>query len=114
MSEAPRRGRPRGSQTRDRVADILSVAKRATGYELFKVYREVFGSITSRSIYYNLHQGVILDVFELDEIATEAGEYSWGSKAEKKYYTLGRKAKVSVDDELAQHIAKVWSNVRAG
>lgn len=111
---SPRRGRPPGSQTRDRIVEILGVVERATGYDVYKVYREVFGSITSRSIYYNLHQGVLLDVFELDEVAVESGEYSWGSKAEKKYYTLGRKAKQVVDGELAQRIAKVWDAIRQG
>ena len=112
MSEV-RRGRPKGSQTRDRIVEILEVIERATGYDIFKVYREVFGSITSRSIYYNLHQGVVLDVFDLDEVKIESGEYSWGSKAEKKYYTIGRKGTRPVDPELAGHIARVWAHLRS-
>lgn len=106
------RGRPRRSATRDRIAEILAVIERGTGYDIFKVYRQVFGQITSRSIYYNLHQGVLLDLFELDEIATESGSFSWGPKAEKKYYRLGRKAKPMPEDTRDQAIAKTWSSLK--
>lgn len=103
------RGRPKRSATRDRIAEILAVIERGTGYDVYRIYRQVFGSITSRSIYYNLHQGVLLDLFELDEVATESGAYSWGPKAEKKYYRLGRKARPARDDERDQAIARSWS-----
>jgi hypothetical protein len=113
MNPVPvRRGRPKGSRTRDRVGGILSVIERGTGYDVYRIYREVYGSITSRSIYYNLHQGVLLDDFELDEITVESGEYSWGGKAEKKYYKPGRKAKHHVDDDTKQSIARSWSRIR--
>ena len=107
-----RRGRPKGSATRDNVARILSVIERGTGYDVFRIHREVFGPITSRSIYYNLHQGVLLDLFEMDAITVEEGEFSWGGKAEKKYYRLGRKAKRLIDEDLQARIALSWSRIR--
>lgn len=107
-----RRGRPKGSATRDRVGEVLSVIGRGTGYDVFRIYRDVFGSITSRAIYYNLHQGVLLDEFELDEVTVESGEYSWGGKAEKKYYKPGRKAKRIIDEDVKAQIARSWSRIR--
>lgn len=109
---AVRRGRPPGSATRDRVSEILSVIERGTGYDIFRIYRDVFGQITSRSIYYNLHQGVLLDAFEVDAVTVESGEFSWGGKAEKKYYKPGRKARVLTDEDLKGRIARSWSRIR--
>ena len=106
------RGRPKGSRTRDHVGEILSVIERGTGYDVYRIFRDVYGPITSRAIYYNLHQGVLLDQFEYDGVTVESGEYSWGGKAEKKYYKPGRKAKHAVDDELKARIARSWSRIR--
>lgn len=111
MSSIGRRGRPKGSLTRVRIGVILTVIERGTGYDLFRIYREVYGQITSRSIYYNLHQGLLLDEFELDAITIESGEYSWGGKAEKKYYRIGRKSHAQADDDLKERIARAWTAI---
>ena len=91
---------------------MLSVVERATGYDLYRIHRDVYGPISSRSIYYNLHQGVLLDDFEIDEVTVESGEFSWGGKAEKKYYRAGRKLKPLVEPELRERIAHSWTRIR--
>lgn len=107
MAEVKRkRGRPVGSQTRQNMVDILSVMKAATGYDLYKVYIKVYSKITLRTVYYNLHKGTLLDVFKVNIVKTEQGDYSWGPAAEKKYYELGPKAKPSKDKEVLEELRK--------
>ena len=107
--EKRKRGRPVGSQTRQNMVDILSVLKSATGYDLYKVYIKVFSKITLRTVYYNLHKGTLLDIFKVNVVKTEQGNYSWGPQAEKKYYELGPKAKPSKDKELLEAISRAAS-----
>ena len=99
-----RRGRPIGSATRQNIVNILSVLGSATGYDIFKIYRHIYGKITVRSIYYNLHTGVLLDLFSMSDVREEQGSFSWGPKAEKKYYTLTPKAKITADDATLERI----------
>ncbi|PIN76183.1 hypothetical protein COV18_00615 [Candidatus Woesearchaeota archaeon CG10_big_fil_rev_8_21_14_0_10_37_12] len=87
-----KRGRPVKSEIRQNIIEILNVIGKAYGYLIHKYYSELFPACTRENIYYNLRKGVQLEEFELVEVKEEAGEYSWGSVVEKKYYVLGSKA----------------------
>ncbi len=99
-----RRGRPIGSAVRQNVIEILNVLKKAHGYQIYKVYRDLFPKVTLRVIYYHLKKGCDLGEFEIDKVQLEKGDYSWGGEAEKIYYKLGPQAKISGDERVKAYI----------
>ncbi|MBU0756763.1 MAG: hypothetical protein KKF44_01745 [Nanoarchaeota archaeon] len=88
-----KRGRPPNSRIRDNIIEILHFIKKGYGYDIFKIYRQVFPKVTLRSIYYHLNKGVELGLFVFEKVKNEKGDYSWGETAEKIYYSLGHNAK---------------------
>jgi len=87
------KGRPTRSEIRQNLVDILYFLKNGYGYDIYKVYREIFPSVTMRVIYYHLKKGVTIGEFKVDRVQKEEGDYSWGSTVEKIYYALGPDAK---------------------
>ena len=75
-------------------------------YNVFKIYREIFPSVTMRSIYYHMKKGVVLQEFKLTQIKKEEGEYSWGNHAEKIYYELGPNASPLIDPRVKEYFDK--------
>jgi hypothetical protein len=67
--------------------------KKGYGYDIYKVYKEIFPSCTQKSIYYHLSKGVATGEFKINEIKNETGDFSWGTTVEKIYYELGPNAK---------------------
>lgn len=100
------RGRPTFSEVRQNMVDILQIMRRAYGYELAKVYLEIFPKVTKRLFYYHLRKGVELEEFAIDSVEKEKGEYSWGSVAEKTYYTLGSKAEPRSSQRIMDYFDK--------
>jgi hypothetical protein len=98
------RGRPVGSGIRQNVVEILYFLKQGYGYDIYKVYREVFPAVTLRSIYYHLRKGVALDEFKVQKIKLEKGNYSWGESAKKIYYSLGKSAKPTIVEKVKKAI----------
>ena len=86
------RGRPIKSQIRQNIVEILYYLGQGYGYQIAKIYNEVFPLVTQRSVYYHLHKGVITRELEVHKIEEEKGDYSWGPSVEKTYYSLGKKA----------------------
>ena len=78
------RGRPVKSQIRQNIVEILYFMKKGCGYDIYKIYKEIFPSCTQRSIYYHLVKGVETKEFNVGEIKVEKGEYSWGNSVEKR------------------------------
>lgn len=99
-----RRGRPVGSAVRQNLIEILAVVGRAHGYQLYKIYKELFPKVTLRVIYYHLRKGQDLEEFELDKVEKERGDYSWGTEAEKIYYKIGPKAQVLGDERINAYV----------
>jgi hypothetical protein len=83
------RGRPAKSLIRQNIVEILHFMGSGYAYEIAKIYSDIFGSATMRSVYYHLRKGVETQEFVVKEIKRERGEYSWGPEAEKTYYALG-------------------------
>ena len=86
------RGRPVKSQIRQNVVEILFFMKKGHGYEIYKVYRDIFPGVTMRSIYYHLKKGISTEEFEIAEVKKVQGEYSWGPEAQLIYYKLAPRA----------------------
>ncbi len=106
-----KRGRPEKSTIRQNIVNILYVLGEGTGYDIYKVYVKFFGKVTLRSIYYNLHKGVLLDLFSLKEVKKEHGSFSWGSTVEKIYYSVGKKAKISLSEEEINSLKRIIENL---
>lgn len=100
------RGRPLGSDIRQNVIEILYFMKSGYGYEIYKVYREIFPKVTMRVIYYHLRKGLAIEEFAIDKIKKEKGDYSWGGEAEKIYYKLGNNAKAMINSDVKKYFDK--------
>ncbi len=94
-----KRGRPIGSNVRQNLIEIIAFKAPACGYELHKIYCEIFPKTSRENVYYNLRQGVKLGIFNV-EIKKVEGNYSWGKFAEKIFYSLGSKAKPKGDPRV--------------
>lgn len=99
------RGRPVKSIIRENITEIIYFMKKSYGYNIFKVYNNVFPKVTLRSIYYNLKKGVALGDFKIGKISSEKGNYSWGNEAEKIYYVLAN-AKARGDMRVRKYLEK--------
>ena len=99
-----KKGRPVKSEIRQNVVEILHFIQKAYGYEIYKHYVAIFPKVTLRSIYYHLKKGVSLGEFQINKIEKEKGNYSWGSEAEKIYYSLGPNAKPAGNDRVKQYV----------
>ena len=99
-----KKGRPIKSEIRQNVVEILYLTKMAYGYEIYKIYTAIFPKVTLRSIYYNLKKGVDLGEFHVNKVEREKGEYSWGTEAEKIYYSLGPNAKPTGNDRVKEYV----------
>jgi hypothetical protein len=56
------------------------------------MYNQIFVQVTQRSIYYHLRKGVSTGEIEVNRIVEDSGDFSWGQKVEKIFYSLGPKA----------------------
>ena len=83
------RGRPIKTDIRERIAAILQHMNIAYGYQIFKIYRDIFGYISLRNLYYNVKKGMELGEFVVVDVKRENGLFTWGQNVEHKYYTLG-------------------------
>ena len=87
-----KRGRPTKSKIRQNIVEILNHLGKGYGYQICKIYNEVFPTVTQRSIYYHLKKGVFTKEVAVQKIELEKGDFSWGNLVEKTYYTLGSNA----------------------
>ena len=86
------RGRPVKSEIRQNIIEILHYLKKGYGYQICKIYNEIFPEVCQRSIYYHLKKGTQTEEIIVDTIKTEKGDFSWGENVEKTYYQLGSNA----------------------
>ena len=86
------KGRPNKSVIRQNVVEILNYLNKGYGYQIAKIYNEVFPAVTQRSIYYHLRKGIQTKEIRVHKVELEEGNFSWGSMVEKIYYTLGEEA----------------------
>lgn len=102
-----KRGRPVFSQVRANMVEILYVKGRAYGYELAKIYLDIYPKVTKRLFYYHLKKGLSLGEFVVEKVEKEEGEYSWGTVAEKIYYSLGENAEPRGDERVKDYFDEI-------
>ncbi len=83
------KGRPVGNKMRKQIGVLLDKINYSYGYEIYKLYKELFGDTKIRNIYYNLKKGVLEGEYVLIEVKKELGNYTWGGETERVYYTTG-------------------------
>ncbi len=101
-----KRGRPTGSAIRQNVVEIIHFLGQGYGYEISKIYNEVFSPVTQRSIYYHLRKGIQTGEIRLHKVEQEKGDFSWGSIVEKTYYTLGKAAEPKGMQQVKEFLEK--------
>ena len=87
------RGRPTTSVIRQNMIELLFHLRKGYGYQISKLYNEIFPPVTQRSIYYHLRKGIQTKEIVEHSLQRERGNFSWGSEVEKKIYALGEAAK---------------------
>ena len=102
-----KKGRPTKSMIRQNVVEILCFLRKGYGYQIAKIYNEIFPQVTQRSIYYHLRKGIETKEIKRHKIEQEQGNFSWGSTVEKIYYTLGEEANPH-GDERVRIFLKKW------
>ena len=100
------RGRPVKSVIRQNVIEILHYLGRGYGYQIAKIYNEIFPEVTQRSVYYHLRKGVLIGEINVHKIEQVEGDFSWGRIVEKKYYMLGKNADVKGDGRVKEFLEK--------
>lgn len=100
------RGRPIKSQIRSNVAEILYFLKSGYGYDIYRIYKALFPAVTIRSVYYHLRKGCDLGEFKIDRVEKAKGDFSWGSEAEKIYYSLGPNANALGNERVKTFLEK--------
>jgi hypothetical protein len=100
-------GRPVRSQVRENIIEILYFKTSLCGYDISKIYMDIFPNVTMRNIYYHLKKGVSLKEIEVAEIKRVQGNYSWGPEAEKIYYKLGPNANPKADIRVKRYFDKL-------
>ncbi len=98
------KGRPIKSQIRQNMVEILYYLGEGYGYQIAKMYNEIFPKATQRSIYYNLRKGLLTKEMEVHKIKEEKGEFSWGNVVEKTYYTLGKNAEPKGEKRVKEYL----------
>jgi hypothetical protein len=98
------RGRPVYSAVRQRIVEILAVLGKSYGYDIYKIYKEIYPKVTLRLLYYHLKKGCDLGEFQIQDVKKESGEYSWGNEVEKIYYALGVNAQPQGDSRIGEFL----------
>lgn len=102
-----KRGRPHRSEVRQRMEKIVDGLGVGYGYQIYKIYRAAYEKATMRNIYYHLKTGIALGVFVEIEPEEAAGNYTWGSKVERKRYLLGPNSTQKTDLRTEDAIKKL-------
>ena len=98
------RGRPVKSQIRQNIVEILNFLEEGYGYDIYKIYSEIFSKCAQKSIYYHLKKGIATGEFIIKKVEKEKGNFSWGSEVEKTYYALGPKASPKAEPRIKEAV----------
>jgi len=85
---------------RQNMVEILYFYKELHGYELYKIYIDLYPKVSQRLIYYHLRKGVDTGEFLVSKQEKKSGTYSWGTSAENIIYSLGPSASPLIDARI--------------
>ena len=100
------RGRPTKSVIRQNIVEILHYLEEGYGYQIAKLYNEIFPEVTQRSIYYQLRKGIDTKEIAVHKIEREEGSFSWGPVVEKVYYSIGSEANPKGEKRVKKYLRK--------
>ncbi|MGE0792614.1 MAG: hypothetical protein AB7V77_00355 [Candidatus Woesearchaeota archaeon] len=100
------RGRPSKSLVRDNIIELLFVLGKETAYNLHKYYVKLFPNTSRRNIYYQLQKGVVMELFEIENVVDEKGNFSWGTTTRKVYYKLGKQSNPKLNERIVNYFKK--------
>jgi hypothetical protein len=98
------KGRPLGSKVRQNIVEILYFYKELHGYELYKIYLDLYPKVSQRLIYYHLKKGVDTGEFLVSKQEKKTGNYSWGQSSENIIYCLGQSASPLIDARIKMYM----------
>src|SRR3989338_2674675 len=98
-----KRGRPLRSTIRQNVVEILASMGKGYGYQIAKIYNQIFPAVSQRSVYYHLRKGLQTEEITIHTIEQEQGNFSWGKVVEKTYYALGKNATAKSDTRVLNY-----------
>jgi|TARA_Y100000310_G_C20692101_1_gene822987 hypothetical protein len=101
------RGRPVKSVIRDRMQQIVDALGSAYGYEVYKIYKQVFEPVDIRSMYYHFKRGVDLGEFKQIGAKQEKGGFTWGRESTHIYYSLGQAASHKANSDLQNKVKEL-------
>jgi hypothetical protein len=87
------------------MIEILHSMHEGYGYQIYKAYKDIFPTVTLRSMYYHLKKGKKLGEFEVVKVEKDQGSFSWGPSTERIIYKLGPAAKPKGDARVKDHFA---------
>lgn len=99
------------SLIRENIKKILSIIEEINGYDLYKIYIEVYPKVTMRSIYYHLTKGQELNEFKIKRIIEQKGDFSWGSTSRKVFYKINTVDVPSITKRERTQILKAYENI---
>ena len=97
------RGRPVHSIIRQNIVEILYFFGKGYGYDIYRIYCDLFPKAPLRSLYSHLRKGVSLEELKIEKVVIEQGDYSWGTQVEKIYYSLGKNAQPKMLDTVQKY-----------
>ena len=100
------KGRPIKSKIRQNIVEILYYLDEGYGYQIAKMYNEIFPTATQRSIYYNLQKGLLTKEIQVHKIKDEKGPFTGVWLVEKKYYSLGKNAEPTGEKRVQDFLKK--------
>jgi hypothetical protein len=86
------------------MQQIVDALGKAYGYEVYKIYTNVFEPVSIRSMYYHFRRGVELGEFINVGQKQEKGPYTWGRESTHIYYSLGDAANHKANVELQKQV----------
>ena len=89
--------------TRENILKILYIGGSMYGYEVYKIYKEVYGEVLLRTIYYHLKACEKRGELKAKKIVGVLGGFTWGYETDRIYYEL----KEGVEEKLKMNIEEI-------
>jgi hypothetical protein len=100
------------SEIREKITSILFFGKSMYGYEIAKLYNQIFSRVSTRVIYYHLHKGCQLEIYDVDKQTKKQGDFSWGETSTIILYKLSQKAIVNPDLKIKEKVLEFLNKKR--
>lgn len=73
------------SLVRERILQILYYVGYSYPYEIYKIYKSLYGKVCLRNVYYNIRKGIEAGDIKVLKVETVDGNFTWGDKTKRIY-----------------------------